>query len=159
MYREGRMVEDTLNNLIKLGKAGKVKHQPFPQDLSKLVAVCKRHARKDLGLATPWLPSDQEDWLVQEVWDKVLHTDILINRAGWAAAVDWTVNPSMVHFKADKLERVATALSRFDVDRAVVVLVHQCEDAPAVSWQAQLDNIIKMACQGDGFVSTAELYF
>ncbi len=159
MYFEGRMVEETLNNLIKLGKAGKVKHQAFPDDLSELVAACERHARKDLSCARPWLPSEQDEWDISEVWDKVLHTDILVNRAGWVVAIDWTINPVEVNNKVGKLERVKAALARFEVDRAIVVLVHQYEDAPKVSWQEQLDAIVKASCQGDDYVSDAELYF
>lgn len=158
-YYEGRMVEDTLNNLIRLGKAGKVKYQRFPQDLSELVQVVERHARKDLSCALPWLPKSQEEWEISKVWDQVLHTDILVNRAGWVVAIDWTINPAEVGNKLGKLERVTTALSRFEVDRAVVILVHQMEDAPEVTWQAQLDAIIKSTCQGDTFVSDGEIYF
>lgn len=159
IYYEGRMVEDTLNNLIKLGKAGKVKYQAFPESLSDLVATCERHARKDLSCARPWLPESEGEWKVSEVWDKALHTDILVNRAGWVVAIDWTINPVEVGNKLGKLERVTTALSRFEVDRAVVILVHQMEDAPKVTWQAQLDAVIKAACQGDDFVSDGEIYF
>jgi hypothetical protein len=153
------MVEDTLNNLIKLGKAGKVKHEAFPDNLSELVAACERHARKDLSSALPWLPESREEWKILVVWDKVLHADILINRAGWVVAIDWTINPAEVNFKSHKLERVANALARFEVDRAIVVLVHQCEDAPKITWQEQLDTIVKSACQGDAFVSDGEIYF
>lgn len=157
-YSEGLLVENTLNNLIRLGKAGKVKHQPFPSNRSELVRVCQRHARKDLTLAQPWLPLEQEEWVISDVWDRVLHTDITINRSGWVVAIDWTLKPSDVEFKTKKLKRVSTALSRLGVDRAIVVLIHQCDDSTN-QWVAQLDAIIKEVTQGDAFISDAEIYF
>lgn len=153
------MVEDTLNNLICLGKAGKVKYQAFPNDLSELVRVVERHARKDLRAATPWLPEDRAEWLVKDVWDTVLHTDILVYRAGWSVAIDWTLRDCEVSNKLRKMDGVSKALCHYKIDRAVVVLVHQVEDAPKITWQQQLDAVLSAACKGDDFVSDGEIYF
>jgi hypothetical protein len=153
------LLEQTINNLIQLASAGKVRHQPFPIDLIELIPVCERHAHKDLAQASPWLPTEQQDWSVSEVWKRVLHTDILVNSSGWIVAISLTSNPSQVDYQTRKLGQVSNALSRLQVDRAIAILVHHCEHSPKVSWHSQLENLVKVACTGDNFVSDGELFF
>ena len=152
------MIEEVLNGLIRLGKAGKIKAQPYP-DLKKVISVCKKHAKQDLIKGMPFLPEDWKEWLVGDVIDTVLHTDILVNRMGWVIALDWTVDASAVPRKIRKLKGVSTALSQLGVDRAVIVVVKENHGNSQVQWEKQLDAVIKAASTIDNFVSDGEIIF